>query len=262
MKKYWTIFKLELQKDMQYRFNFFARIISNALMLVFLFFFWIKIYSEGNQISGYNLKDILTYYFIVTIFTFWLFRDLGWIISDEIREGEVKNFLLKPVSYFLNHFFQYIAVLFAHFIHYGPIIFIACFFLRKYFIYPSNFIQWVFFILSFSLAVALYFLIYYIMGLTSFWFGMIQGLNYGFQVLVGFMEGKFLPLNLLPSWFMKVNVFLPFQYMLYEPASIFLNKITFNWQSLLSPFIWVIVLVFLSRFLWQKGIRKYESYGA
>ncbi|MFH0854832.1 MAG: ABC-2 family transporter protein [bacterium] len=262
MKKYWTIFKLELQKDMQYRFNFFSRIISNALMLVFLFFFWIRIYSEGNHIGGYNLKDILTYYFIATIFTFWLSRDLGWIISDEIREGDVKNFLLKPVSYILNHFSQYIAVLFTHFIHYGPIIFIACFLLRKYFIYPSNSIQWVFFILSFFLSAALYFLVYYIMGLTSFWLGMIQGLNYGFQVLVGFMEGKYLPLDLLPTWFIKLNSFLPFKYMLYEPLSIFLNKTSFNRQSLLVPLAWTIALFVLAKVLWKRGIKVYEAYGA
>lgn len=262
MKKYWTIFKLELQREMQYRFNFFARILSNAIYLTFFSFFWIKIYSEGNKIGSYDLKSILTYYFFATIFTFLLFRDLGWFISDEIREGTVKNFLLRPISYFLNHFAQHIGGLITNFIYYAPVVLIAFVLLKDYFVYPQNFIQLIFFVLSFFLAIMMYFLIYYIIGLTSFWFGMIQGLNHGLQVLVAFMGGKYLPLDLFPAWLRNFTKFLPFQYMLYEPISIFLNKTMVNWQSLLVPLAWVIALFVLAKVLWKRGVIIYEAYGA
>ncbi|MFC1613543.1 ABC transporter permease [Patescibacteria group bacterium] len=262
MRKYWTILKLELQKGMQYRFNFFASIVSNSFILIFFFYFWIKIYSEGNKIGSYDLRSLLTYYFLAVIIGSLLFLNLGWIISDEIREGRLTNFILKPLNYLINNFAKYWGALCGKLIYYIPIIAIAFIFLRRFFIYPLNLVQWMFFLLSFILASLLYFLIFYIIGLTSFWLGMIQGFSYGFMVFTNFMGGKYLPLDLLPTWFVKINVYLPFQYMTYEPVSIFLNKINFNYFSLFVPVVWIIILFALSCFVWKRGIIVYEAYGA
>jgi len=262
MRKYLTILKLELQKGMQYRFNFFASIISSSLVLIFFFYFWIKIYSEGNQIGNYDLKSLLTYYFVVVIVSSLLFFELGWLVSDEIREGRLTNFILKPLSYLINNFAKYWGAFCSKLLNYIPIIALAILFFLKFFIYPLNFVQWMFFLLSFILASFLYFLIFYIIGLTSFWLGMIQGFNYGFLVFTGFMGGKYLPIDLFPSWFIKINAYLPFRYMMYEPTSIFLNKVSINYHSLAVPVVWIVILFILACVMWKRGIRAYEAYGA
>ncbi|MFH1029984.1 MAG: ABC-2 family transporter protein [bacterium] len=262
MKKYWTIFKLELQKDMQYRFNFLISILSNAIILIFFFYFWIRIYSEGNRLGSYDLKTLLTYYLFSIILAQVLFRETAWVVSEEISEGGMNTFLLKPLSYITNHIMKYLGSFMAAIAHYAPFVILAAFFLRKQFIYPLSFIQWIFFIMSFSLAASFYFLIFYCMGLASFWVERIWGLSYGFMVFSNFMAGRLLPIDLFPLWFIKVSDCLPFKYMLYEPISIFLNKIPFNWQSLFIPLGWVVILGFVSHIVWKRGVRVYEAYGA
>lgn len=262
MKKYWTIFKLELQREMQYRFNFFISIFSNGFILVFFFYFWIKIYSEGNKIGGYDLKALLTYYFLVTIWTFLFFRDTGWMISDEVREGKVNSFLLKPFSYIFNHLAKYFGGLVNGLVSYIPILTVFFIFLKKFLVCPNNWNQWIFFVLSFILAAFLYFLISYNLGLTSFWLGMIQSLVYGAQIIGEFLGGKYLPMDLFPNWLLKISNFLPFRYMIYEPISIFLNKAQFNWLSLIVPLMWIVILSITACVVWKRGIRVYEAYGA
>lgn len=262
MKKYWTIFKLELQREMQYRFNFFISIFSNGFILIFFFYFWIKIYSEGNKIGSYDLKALLTYYLLVTIWTFLFFRDLGWIISDEIREGSVNNFLLKPLSYIFNHLAKYFGGFVNGLVNYIPILIIFFIFLRRFLVYPNNLIQLLFFLLSSILAAALYFLISYNLGLTSFWLGMIQSLVYGSQIIGDFLGGKYIPIDLFPNWLLRISNFLPFRYMIYEPVSIFLNKVKFSWQSLIVPVVWIAILSIIACVLWKRGIKIYEAYGA
>lgn len=261
MKKYWTIFKLALQEEMQYRFNFFVRMLNNGVVLLFFFYFWVKIYSEGNKIGIYDLKTLITYYLVAMIFSSILFQSTSWVVSDEISEGKINKFLLQPINYFLNHFAQYLGGFLNSIIYYAPIIFVIVALLRKYFVFPGSLAQWIFFLVSFIFAALLYFLIYFNLALMSFWLERIWGLNYGFMIFSNFMEGRLIPIDLFPGWFIKLSNFLPFKYMLYVPASIFLNKIDFSLSQLLIPLSWIIILIFLSQISWRKGIKIYEAYG-
>jgi ABC-2 type transport system permease protein len=56
---------------------------------------------------------------------------------------------------------------------------------------------------------------------------------------------------------------LPFKYLAYFPAAVFLEKLTpaQMYQGLAIEFSWVVALVLLSRVAWSRGVAHYSGFG-
>jgi ABC-2 type transport system permease protein len=78
-----------------------------------------------------------------------------------------------------------------------------------------------------------------------------------------FISGQMLPLNLLPEPWYTILRWLPFQYMAYFPAVVFLGKIhgaDLVW-GLLAEAAWAVAFMFLARYLYRLGLRRYSAFG-
>jgi ABC-2 type transport system permease protein len=71
------------------------------------------------------------------------------------------------------------------------------------------------------------------------------------------------PLDLLPGWAHEIVKVLPFQYLAYTPAAIFLGKIQGSelWTSLALEACWLLVFIVLARIMFQRGIQRYSGFG-
>ncbi len=74
------------------------------------------------------------------------------------------------------------------------------------------------------------------------------------------------PLELLPrepiNWQFIVDL-LPFKYLAYFPAAVFLGKVTgaqLYW-GLAIEFAWVVALILLTRVAWARGVARYSAFG-
>src|SRR4029078_3718434 len=84
-------------------------------------------------------------------------------------------------------------------------------------------------------------------GMVGFWFCEVTSLLYIVMTLNFFISGHMLPLDLLPQPWSAILKALPFQYMAYFPAVVFLRKIT-GWElalHLLLELTWTVVFVVL-----------------
>jgi ABC-2 type transport system permease protein len=139
---------------------------------------------------------------------------------------------------------------------------VAVFFLlRNYLVVPSDVAVYLFFAVSAIISYALYFLVYYIVGLISFWTGDSYGFFFAAFVVINFMQGGLLPLDLLPKWFAVIGNFLPFKYLFFVPVGVVTGRLVFDYIFILVPILWCVVLYFVSRLLYKKGLKKYEGYG-
>jgi ABC-2 type transport system permease protein len=77
-----------------------------------------------------------------------------------------------------------------------------------------------------------------------------------------FISGQMFPLELL-GWAGQMLKLLPFQYLAYFPAAVFLGKISGPAlvQGLLIQLAWALGLAVLSRVLFKFGLRRYGAYG-
>lgn len=74
------------------------------------------------------------------------------------------------------------------------------------------------------------------------------------------------PLELLPAEPFNIRQlveYLPFKYLAYFPAAVFLGKIEGPemYRGLLAEIGWVVFFIVLSRILWHRGIKRYSGYG-
>jgi ABC-2 type transport system permease protein len=103
-------------------------------------------------------------------------------------------------------------------------------------------------------------------GMVGFWFLEVTSLLYIVNVLNFFVSGQMFPLDLLaPEWefWARLLKMMPFQYMAYFPAAVFLGKIqgTELVNGLIYEVIWVMVFMVLARVFFRIGLRRYSAYG-
>jgi ABC-2 type transport system permease protein len=100
-------------------------------------------------------------------------------------------------------------------------------------------------------------------GMVGFWFLEVTSLLYIVMTLNFFISGHMLPLDLLPQPWSGLLKALPFQYMAYFPAVVFLGKVkgmTLVYY-LVAEVVWVVFFMVLSRGLFRLGLRRYSAFG-
>src|SRR6266498_3465044 len=103
MKKYWHVINVGIQNNLTYRFNFLARTLFGLIPLTAVLFLWRTIYSTKGAnatVSSYTLAQMTFYYLLVTIVdAVTAVNEDDWQIAADIKDGNISQFLLKPVDY-------------------------------------------------------------------------------------------------------------------------------------------------------------------
>jgi len=245
---------------MAYRFNAFVFLFSELLSLVVVIYLWLSIYKQGNTIAGYSLRALIIYYIFAKFITLTIKSlDQARIIGDQIRHGELNGNLLKPINYLFEKFFSSLGQISFRIIIY---IIIALFVYLLGFDIFSSAPAFIYFILSFILAIIINFLIYYIIGVSVFYFGYIVGFNFIMMGIISFFSGNLIPLDILPSWLYGFARYLPFQYIDFIPISIATGRLPIENISriLFIGLIWAVILYIFSFFIYKIGVKKYEAF--
>ena len=100
-------------------------------------------------------------------------------------------------------------------------------------------------------------------GMVGFWFLEVTSLLYIVMTLNFFISGHMLPLDLLPQPWSGILKALPFQYMAYFPAVVFLKKVQ-GWDLvfyLIGELLWAVLFMLLARWLYKRGLKHYSAFG-
>jgi ABC-2 type transport system permease protein len=188
-------------------------------------------------------------------------------IARQVRDGEIKKFLIQPVDMIGCLLLQRVAhKLVYYLIAILPfaLVFYLC---RGYFVdgWPGPDVMFVF-VSSLVLSFLLGFYLETAIGLVSFWFLEVTSITFVFMLTSFLLSGHMFPLELLPTEPMNIRAaveFLPFKYLAYFPAAVFLGKVspTDMWTGLAIELAWVVFFLALSRFLWLRGVKRYSGYG-
>jgi ABC-2 type transport system permease protein len=122
------------------------------------------------------------------------------------------------------------------------------------------------FVVSLLLSFLLGFYLESCIGLIAFWFLEVTSLTFIYMLLTFLLSGHMFPLELLPTEPLNLRgfvEFMPFKYLAYFPAAVFLGKVdgVEMWRGLVVEIAWVLFFVFLSRWLWSRGVRRYSGFG-
>ena len=268
LNKYINIGKLSLKERFTYRGDFLLSSFLRFLPMITSILLWKSVYgsSEQDSLSGFSFKQVIAYLLLVNISRmFSSMPGLATGLARDVREGSIKKYLLQPIdllgyllSYRIAHKIAYISTsLFPYAILFGSC---ATFFDT----FPTP-IGCVYFLLSLILAFVIGFYFEVCLGMLSFWILEITSLLYVVTTLSFFLSGHLIRLDLLDStgW-LDLLKNLPFSYLAYFPAAIFLQKVGDEelWLRLFIGVLWAVFFFLLSKVILYLGLRRYGAYGA
>lgn len=264
MQKYLTVFNISWQNGFVYRLNFILWRVRILIGILITYYLWTALFQTNKFLFGYTKEQMLSYVFLTLILRSIILSAKSMDAAGEIQEGKLSNFLLRPLKFHLYWFAADIAdkslnILFSIFE------ILALFLLLR----PPLFLQsnpeiLLLFIISVILAVILYFLIGNIASNMAFW---LPGNAWGFWFLLisitELLGGLLFPMDILPKSAYQIIMLLPFPYLIYFPANLYLGQFS-NREMVIGfgvMFFWIILAFAVSRLEWKKGLVIYEAQG-
>jgi ABC-2 type transport system permease protein len=111
------------------------------------------------------------------------------------------------------------------------------------------------------LAVVLAFELEFCIGMIAFWLVQVRVFKYMLQYAVFFFAGTLLPLDVFPNVLSSIAAVLPFQYLVFVPIQIFLEKRPDVWLDFAAAAGWIVAFYALARWSLVRGIARYEAVG-
>ncbi len=219
---------------------------------------------QSNDIAGWSLSSISTYYFILVIAAAMLMSHIEENVSEEdISEGQLVKYLIRPFPYFWFNFIREIPyrLLQGSFGILSCFLFIAIF--GSFINISPNVQVFLLSIIVFFLAYLLSFTYKMFLGLTAFWFIDARGFYQLVEVLMIIFAGYILPLDLMPEFLKIVSNVLPFAYIIYYPVITLQGKLTVSsiLHIILMQVIWIGIFAISYKILWSRGIKKFTGVG-
>ena len=264
LAKYRHAFLVGLQSNIVYRWNFGIRALFSLFHLAFVFILWGAAYAGQTEIGGFSLNETLTYFIVILMMQFFIgaFNE-DYQISEDIRNGLINQFLLKPINYYLYRFSIFVAArLVSGFLILLPVL-LALPLIKDNIVLPDELWRVAVGVPAMFMAALIQFTIAYIFGLLTFWFLEIQSfiiLSLAVETILG---GQIFPLDLMPAWFFRLSQWLPYYYQMYFPTAIFTGRLDYasGLNGLALQAFWVIALVAFAQFLWSRGLRRHTAVG-
>ncbi|WP_435005709.1 ABC transporter permease [Tundrisphaera lichenicola] len=265
-RKYSKIFRASLVERMAYRGDFLLGTILRFLPMITTILLWKAVYAESGQASlaGFSFDEMIAYLLLTHISRmFSSMPNLAGGIARDIREGTLKRYLVQPldligylISYRVAHKVAYIVTSFLPY----ALLFYIC---KDYFHGFPDALTLLAYLASLIMAFLVGFFFEACVGMVGFWFLEVTSILFIVMTLNFFISGQMLPLDLLPKPWSTILKSLPFQYMAYFPAVVFLGKVkgvTLAW-SLLAQAAWALFFALLARTLYRLGLRRYSAFG-
>lgn len=272
LQTWWTILRICLEERLVYRADFAMGTLMRFMPIITQIFLWFAVFeaSEKDELAGYRYEAFVAYYLLTMVSrAFSSMPGLASGIARQVREGEIKKYLIQPVDMLgflllarIAHKLAYYAVAVAPF----ALVFFLC---RSYFAeLPAtaathSLVTAAAFVLSLVLSFVLGFFLEATLGLLGFWFLEVSSLLFVYMLFNFFLSGHMFPLDMLPEPWHTLVDWSPLQYLAYFPAAVFLGKYDSPklLQALLIESCWVVFFMVMARVLLQRGIRQYSGYG-
>lgn len=268
LRKYWTVFQVCLAERLAYRIDFIITTLLRFLPILTITFLWTAIFagSDSSRIAGFTRDEIVAYNLLVFISrAFSSMPGLSIGIAADIREGNIKKYLTQPIDMLGFLFTMRVAHKLVYYLTALLPYAIVLYLCRHFFSgWPSTTV-FVAFLLSLVGAFLIGFLFESLIGLLGFWILEVTSITYITMSILFVLSGHMFPLDLLPPNVAEVIKWMPFQYMAYFPAKLFLHgdlwtngELGFEMSRMLGS---IVVLAVIVMAVYRSGLRRYSAFG-
>jgi ABC-2 type transport system permease protein len=266
VNKYLHVINIGIQNTLVYRVNFLFRAAFGLIPLMATIYLWRAVYAgkEDPNVAGYTLAGMISYYLLVTVVDALTgVTEDDWQIAADIKDGNINQFLLKPIDYMAYRLCLFLAGRAIYMV--VAVLPVGLFVLlqREYFVWPVSAQAFVLFLGSMFMTALLQFFMSYTMAMLAFWVLEVSTFIFILFALEYVAGGHLFPIDILPPALAEVLKFTPFPYQLFFPVSVYLGRVegAALWQGLGIQAFWTVFFFLFARWVFQRGIRKYTAVG-
>lgn len=262
MKKYFYIFKSELQSNLQYMTNILVRCLSSYIIVYILISLWKYIYSDPSEIiNGYSVEQMIWYVIVTeTLWNILSGRKLCKKICTDVKSGNIAYNINKPYSYIgyviSNHLGN---VTISAFIYVVSSLMIGILFVGHI---PSlNITNIILLIISCIFAILINILFILMIGLFSFKLEDAMPFYWLYSKVI-IVIGTIFPIEYFPIKLRGILSYSPIYVVSYGPAKLFVD---FSYSMFLKIFIaqiiYFVICSLICKIIYKKGVKKLNVNG-
>lgn len=261
MDKYGSIFRVSVMDALVYIADFIGTAGFFAFITGVYLILWKTIYSQGSsRIDGFNL-NMMIWYLIITEMITLSTSNYYQQVSEEIKTGNVAYLLNKPYNYVLYSFSNNMGKVMFRF---GLNVVVGTVIGLVFVGVPENFSWWVIPTVAAALMMGLFlnYFINFTLALSAFWVEENMAFRWIYQKLVFTLGGMLLPLDLFPEWLEGISKVLPFAFITYGPAKLFVDfEADALVRLLLGQGIYLTTAVVVCFLVYRKGVKALNVNG-
>lgn len=258
VSRYWRVYKLfftsSLQRELEFRANFIAKIFQNLVWIVFFILIVAVIYSNTTLVAGWNRGEafvLAATVFLLGSVSFALFFSL-MEIPEQVRKGTLDFVVTKPID---SQF--WVSVRRFNFDQIGALTAGAG--MLIYGVVTSGQhagpIQWLSFALLFAAAVVLYNSFMTILMTLGIWLVRVDNLWVLGETI---QQVARYPIDIFqPNVRMMLTFYLPLAFVATVPASQLVRGA--DWRWVLGGWAWALAMFAVSRLYWRYAMSHYSS---
>ncbi|MBU1142414.1 MAG: ABC-2 family transporter protein [Firmicutes bacterium] len=263
-KKYLPFFRASMMNMFIYRGTIWLWMLVDVFQFAMMVFLWKSVYQFNDVISGFTFKEMLVYFLLTNVFFVFTEVDAVFAMSEEIKEGRISLYLVKPISYKVRLFAETLGRAISVLLIMLPIAFGMGLVLTLIFD-----IVWTITIVQVLVAVLYLPLIFFLMFEFSFFFGTLVihtsnefGLVIFMSVFTRVVSGQLIPLSFYPQFLFNIVEYIPFRFISYPPL-ILLDKVSIHdaFIGLIILAAWVVGFKIINYFVYKASIKKMVVFG-
>ncbi len=263
-RKYLPFFRASLMQMFIYRGTVVLWLLVDVFQFFMMVYLWKSVYEFQTDINGFMFNEMLVYYLLTNLFMVFTQGEALYSVSEEVRQGRISLYLVKPISYKIRLFWDTLGRAIGIILILLPIVFLTGLVIT--FLFD---ITWTISLVQILAALLYVPLIFTFMFEFSFLFGTLSihttnvfGISIFVGVLTQVMSGQLIPLALYPPFLQNIILYTPFRFLSY-PALILLDKVPLNqiWQGLLILSGWVLLFEGISSIVFRLSMKKIVVFG-
>ena len=219
--KYWAIFRTQLVNSLAYPIDLLGR---SLLIVLFMWIFmnlWRVTYGAtgASSIAGLTLADTM-WYLMMAEAVMLSKHELSETISEQVKDGSVAYLLNKPINFILYHF---AAGLGDSVLAFGGNLIIGSAVVWLMVGAPPAITGWLLAAVAVLFAWLLDFCFSALIGLSAFVVEDSKAFRWIYQKFLLVLGGLLIPLDFFPAWLQTISLNLPFAWIIYGPARLFVD---------------------------------------
>ncbi len=265
MKKYLSIFRIRFIHSVQYRIVVFSHLFTGFLWGLMLVLAYIAFYRTDPDVFPMTLSQTVSYMWLQQV----LLILFSVVFSDEeiessVESGSVAYELIRPADLYGRWFTRACATRASITAFRLPLL-VAVLFLPPPFnmSLPSDFFQFVFFILSMALALGVTCSFTMLMYVSMFYTTSYRGVRVLLIAATSFFTGAVIPFPFFPAPVRAVLEALPFAAMQNMPLRIYSGNIAGAdaVKGVIFQVVWLIILVLAGKIAFNRAMSKVTIQG-